>query len=72
MGKFLLLGSFAVNGNKKAPTAYSSAQELNLHALNLHLEKLILIIELERDCEGPALSGAREQKISFIMKTCPY
>lgn len=47
MGKFLLLGSFAVNGNKKAPTAYSSAQELNLRALNLHLEKLILSLNLK-------------------------
>lgn len=50
VGKFLYLDSFTVNGNRKAPTTRNSAQELNLHALNLHLEKLIFVIGLEREC----------------------
>lgn len=54
---------YTVNGNRKTPPTHSSAQELNLHALNLHLEKLIFFIELERECECPVLSRARKQNI---------
>lgn len=39
---------FAVSGSRKAPATCSSAQELNLHALNLHLEKIIFVRGLER------------------------
>lgn len=56
MGKFLYLGSLTVNGNRKAPTTHCSAQELNLQAVNLHLEKLIFVIGLERECECPVQS----------------